>query len=67
MPKCMKCMEEYEQTDFCPYCGRKRDAASVYTGLDFSILPGMHFWNRKFISESGFLLKRRAEPRDSSW
>ena len=31
MPKCMKCMEEYEQTDFCPYCGRKRDAASVYT------------------------------------
>ena len=32
MPKCMKCMEEYEQTDFCPYCGRKTEVYSRITG-----------------------------------
>ena len=45
MPKCMKCMEEYEQTDFCPYCGRKRDAASVYTDQ----IPEETILNRRFI------------------
>ena len=45
MPKCMKCMEEYEQTDFCPHCGRKRDAASVYTDQ----IPEETILNRRFI------------------
>ena len=45
MPKCMKCMEEYDQTDFCPYCGRKRDAASVYTDQ----IPEETILNRRFI------------------
>ena len=45
MPKCMKCMEEYEQTDFCPYCGRKRDAVSVYTDQ----IPEETILNRRFI------------------
>lgn len=45
MPKCMKCMEEYEQMDFCPYCGRKRDAASVYADQ----IPEETILNRRFI------------------
>ena len=45
MPKCMKCMEEYEQENFCPYCGRKRDAGSVYNDQ----IPEETILNRRFI------------------
>ena len=45
MPKCMKCMEEYEHEKFCPYCGRKRDAASVYNDQ----IPEETILNRRFI------------------
>lgn len=45
MPKCMKCMEEYGQEEFCPYCGRKRDASSVYADQ----IPEETILHRRFI------------------
>lgn len=45
MPKCMKCMEEYGHEKFCPYCGRKRDASSVYTDQ----IPEETILHRRFI------------------
>ena len=45
MPKCMKCMEEYKQENFCPYCGRRRDAYTVYIDQ----IPEETILNRRFI------------------
>ena len=45
MPKCMKCMEEYKQENFCPYCGRRRDADTVYIDQ----IPEETILNRRFI------------------
>lgn len=45
MPKCMKCMEEYEKLDFCPYCGRKRDATAAYENQ----IPNETILNQRYI------------------
>lgn len=45
MPKCMNCMQDYEQLEFCPYCGTPRES----TALDIGQIPEETILNRRFI------------------
>lgn len=45
MSKCMRCMQDYEQLKFCPYCG----APAEFEVSDWGQIPAETILNRRFI------------------
>ncbi len=45
MPKCMICMQDYDQQDFCPFCGAPKEPKP----LDMGQIPEETILNRRFI------------------